>query len=107
MEHKIFRVVDVNVVAPYTLELEFDDAIKRTIDFLPVLKGALLGPLRDISVFNQVHLDPEVQTITWPNGADFDPATLHDWALYEPSIIERAEQWSKVAEEPDEYKGSE
>ncbi|MCL5612100.1 MAG: DUF2442 domain-containing protein [Chloroflexi bacterium] len=29
--------------------------------------------------FNQVEIDPEVHTLIWPNGADFDPATLHDW----------------------------
>jgi hypothetical protein len=24
----------------------------------------------------QVFVDPEAQTVVWPNGADFDPATL-------------------------------
>ena len=31
------------------------------------------------SLFGQVWIDPEVHTLVWPNGADFDPATLHDW----------------------------
>jgi hypothetical protein len=30
-------------------------------------------------LFNQVRIDPEVHTLVWPNGADFDPAMLHDW----------------------------
>jgi hypothetical protein len=30
-------------------------------------------------LFEQVKIDPEVHTLVWPNGADFDPATLHDW----------------------------
>jgi hypothetical protein len=36
------------------------------------------GPLRDQALFRQVRLDSEVHTLVWPNGADFDPATLHD-----------------------------
>jgi len=45
---------------------------------LPVLAGALFAPLRDPELFRQVRIDPEVQTLVWPNGADYDPATLYD-----------------------------
>jgi len=38
-----------------------------------------MGRLQDTSRFEQVALDREVCTLVWPNGADFDPATLHDW----------------------------
>ena len=104
MKHEICAVTAVEVVAPFTLKLEFDDSTSQTIDFLPVLKGELFGPLQDVSVFNQVRLDPEVHTIVWPNGADFDPATLHDWNLYEREIVAMADaRWAKVAEEREEY----
>jgi Protein of unknown function (DUF2442) len=39
----------------------------------------LYGPLRDLELFNQVRIDPEAETLVWPDGADFDPATLHEW----------------------------
>ena len=29
--------------------------------------------------FARVQLDPELGTISWPNGADVDPETLHLW----------------------------
>jgi hypothetical protein len=104
MKHAIYTVKDVKIVAPFTLELTFDDGVTRTIDFGPVLEGELLGPLRNESLFNQVRVDAEARTIMWPNGADFDPATLHDWALYEPEIVARAKgQWAKVAEKRGEY----
>jgi hypothetical protein len=79
MGHPIYRVNRCAVVAPQTLRVEFDDGVVRTIDFRPVLNGEMYGPLRDISLFNQVRIDPDVHTLVWPNGADFDPATLHDW----------------------------
>ena len=86
MKHPIYRVVSFEIVAPYTLRVEFDDDTSQVIDFQPVLEGELYGPLRDLSLFNQVPIDPEVQTLVWPNGADFDPATLHDWPEYVESM---------------------
>ena len=58
-----------------------------------MLAGELFGPLRDLNLFNQVMIDREVHTLVWPNGADFDPATLHDWPERVVSLTERAERW--------------
>lgn len=33
----------------------------------------MYGPLRDLALFNQVRIDTEVDTLVWPNGADFYP----------------------------------
>jgi hypothetical protein len=80
MKHPIYRVEAFEIVAPYTLNVVFDDHTTQLIDFQPILAGEMYAPLRDLAVFNQVVLDPEVHTLVWPNGADFDPATLHDWS---------------------------
>ena len=91
--HQIFRVKAFRIVSPYTLRVEFDDQTEQTIDFKPVLSGELFGPLRELSVFNQVQIDPEVHTLVWSNGADFDPETLHDWPRYAQALAERARRW--------------
>src|SRR3990167_4407917 len=80
MGHEIYRVVLLEKVAKFTLKVVFDDGSSQVIDFRPVLKGELYGPLTDPSAFDQVRIDPEVHTLVWPNGADFDPAILHNWA---------------------------
>lgn len=77
--HPIYRVVSFQVVAPYTLRVQFDDQTEQVINFEPVLAGELYRPLRDLALFDQVQIDPEVHILVWPNGADYDPATLHDW----------------------------
>ncbi len=91
--HPICRVSSFQVMGPSVLRVGFDDATEQVIDFTPVLAGAMFGPLRDPAIFRQVRLDPEVHTLVWPNGADFDPATLHDWPRHLPAMIEQARKW--------------
>ena len=79
---------------PYTLDLRFDDETQQRIDFRPVLEGQLFDPLRDLTTFNAVILDPEAGTLVWPNGEDFDPATLHDWPLIREEIVSMARGWA-------------
>lgn len=79
-KHKIVKVEGFEKVAPFTLRVRFDDASEKTIDFRPVLKGSIFGLLTDEKLFNTVRIDPEFHTLVWANGADFDPATLHDWS---------------------------
>ena len=96
MYHPIYNVRSFEILSSYTLRVQFDDNTEQTINFQPILSGELYKPLRDLSLFNQVRVDPEVHTLVWPNGADFDPATLHDWPQYIDALIERARQWERT-----------
>ena len=96
MNHHIYRVESFEIIAPYTLRVRFDDDTEQTIDFQPVLAGQLYGPLRELRLFKQVKIDPEVKTLVWPNGADYDPATLHDWPEQAEAMIASAQDWEPV-----------
>lgn len=80
--HPIHRVTSVVQTGTYRLRVSFEDGSTQEIDFEPILEGELYGPLRDPELFAQVALDPEVHTL----GADFDPATLHDWPEHEEAM---------------------
>lgn len=95
MEHRIIRIKSVTVPALYTVHVVFEDGAEQTIDLEPVLFGPVYGPLHDPEVFRRVKVDPEVGTIVWPNGADFDPATLYEWETVKNELAERAIQWKK------------
>jgi hypothetical protein len=94
MEHEIHRVTAFQKIAPFTLTIEFEDGTSQTIDFRPVLEGELYGPLQDPALFSQVQIDPEIHTLVWPNGADFDPAILHNWPKSEPAFRALAARWT-------------
>ena len=96
MSHPIYKVTAFEIVGSHVLRVRFNDGSTQTINFRPVLAGELYGPLKDIVFFNRVQLDLEVHTLQWPNGADFDPAILHDWPLHEKLLAERARRWETV-----------
>lgn len=96
MTHPIHRVRSLEILSPWTLRVGFADETEQVIDFRPVLFGELFEPLRDLEVFDQVEIDPEVHTLAWPNGADFDPATLHAWPQHAQELAERARSWETV-----------
>ena len=91
--HPIHRVQSFEILGPHVLRVVFEDGSQQVIDFRPVLAGELFGPLRDPAVFARVRLDPEARTLVWPNGADFDPETLHGWPRYAEALHARAREW--------------
>ena len=94
--HPIYRVTGFSIVDPYTLVVMFSDGTEQRIDFRPVLHGQLFGSLQDLGTFNAVRLDAEAGTLVWPNGADFDPTTLHDWPQVQDELAVRARAWGDV-----------
>lgn len=96
MNHPLYRITAFEQVGPYSLRLHFNDGLARTVDFEAVLEGELYSPLRDPVAFAQVALDPEVHTVVWPCGADFDPATLHNWPEHEAAFRAAAARWSRA-----------
>jgi hypothetical protein len=98
MGHAIHRVERFEIVGPYTLALQFDDGTHQRIDFRPVLEGEVFAPLQDLKLFNEVELDATFGTIQWPNGADFDPETLHDWPKYRDELVAMARRWAATSD---------
>ena len=96
MRHELHRVTSFERIAAFVLRVEFEDCTHQVIDFRPVLAGELYGPLSDPRLFDQVRLDPEAHTLVWPNGADFDPAMLHDWPEVEPELRRLVATWQPV-----------
>jgi hypothetical protein len=96
MYHKLYKVTNFEIVDDYTIRVEFDDSTEQVINFEPVLYGEIWGPLRDLTLFSQVELDSVAHTLTWPNGADFDPETLRNWPDYVDELVERTQKWARV-----------
>ena len=62
----------------YMIHLTFNDGVESAIDFAQWLQGPVFEPLKNLSYFQRFFL--EGGTVTWPNGADIAPETLHELA---------------------------
>ena len=71
----LIRVTDVEYIGDYTMYLEFSNGKRKRVDFLPLLKGKLFEPLKDLDNFIQFGLT--YWTLEWYNGADFAPDYLY------------------------------
>jgi hypothetical protein len=56
--------------------------------------GVFSGALVDH--FNTVQLDSEIHKLVWLNGADYNPATLHEWPENESAFTKLASKWETV-----------
>lgn len=65
-------------IKDYKLLLTFEDSSVRLVDLEYHLEGEIFEPLKDITYFKTVSLDPEIDTIVWGNGADISPDFLYE-----------------------------
>lgn len=74
-----WRVRTLSVLPGYRLAVMFQDGVYGIADLSGLISAKDLGvfePLRDQGYFSQAYL--ELGAVTWPNGADLDPAWMHD-----------------------------
>ena len=72
------HVMDVTYLKEYHLEIGFNNGVVKEVDLHNELEGAVFEPLKEIRFFQQVRVNPETNTIEWPNGADFAPEFLYE-----------------------------
>lgn len=71
-------VKDARHTSDYRVWIAFSDGTSGEVDLQSELWGPMFEPLRDPALFAQVRADPELDTIMWPNGADFAPEFLYE-----------------------------
>ena len=79
-------ITGVAIVSDRTVELTFADGSARVVDLEPFLWGPVFDAIaKDDAVFAEVAIDPELGTISWPNGVHLDPDVLHgDYEATQP-----------------------
>ena len=74
----MIKVLEARVVTAFTVLLRFSDGTEGRVDLSKELHGPVFELLRDPSYFAQLRVDPELDTVAWPNGADFAPEFLYE-----------------------------
>lgn len=74
------RLIEARHLGEHRIALRWADGSEGEIDLADDLWGPVFEPLHDVAVFATFRLDPELGTITWPNGADLAPEFLYERA---------------------------
>ncbi len=72
------HVTSVTHLKEYQLRLTFSNGVTKDVDLQAELYGEVFEPLQDVEFFKQVAVNPETNTIEWPNGADLAPEFLYE-----------------------------
>lgn len=76
-------------VEGYRIHVRFADGTEADIDLSSEIWGEVFEPLRDLDVFRRFELDTELNTLTWPTGADLAPEFLYEKAAQEADAADR------------------
>ena len=68
-------IKEVEPVTDYFLHLTFENGEKRKFDMKPYLNIGIFKELKDVSMFNTVHVS--FDTVEWNNEADIDHELLY------------------------------
>ena len=73
----MLRIQAVKPLKEFKVEITITNGQRKVVDLEPFLHGPIFQPLREnSSLFRTVHVDKELCTIVWDNGADIDPDVL-------------------------------
>ena len=73
----MIRIRGVEPLGGFRVRLSLTNGSSREIDLGPYLTGPVFEAIRrDPAAFQAVHVDEDLGTVVWPNGADIDPDVL-------------------------------
>lgn len=74
----IIDVTEVKVLEGYNLLLHFDNGESGRVNVQDIIKfEGVFAPLKDYKFFSNVHVNQDIGTICWANGADIAPDFLY------------------------------
>ena len=71
------KLKEAKYLQDFRVWLRFSDGVEGEIDLEKELWGEVFEPLQDKSRFAELSVSEELDTLVWPNGADFAPEFLY------------------------------
>lgn len=71
-------VTEATYLGGYKLKVRFDNGEIKAVDLEPHLDGPIFEPLKDLDFFKSFSVSRDIDTVVWPNHADFSPDFLYE-----------------------------
>lgn len=71
------RLIEAKYMGDYRVWLVFADGVEGEVDLEKELWGEVFQPLKDKARFAELSVNKDIDTLVWPNGADFAPEFLY------------------------------
>ena len=71
-------VKDAHYIEDYKVKIRFETDEVKIVDLYDYLEGEIFEPLKDLSYFKLFEVNKDIDTIVWPNDADFSPDFLYE-----------------------------
>lgn len=92
------HILKAKYIKDYKVEVVFNDGRRGVADLEDALRGPVFMPLKDKAVFSKLKIDEELQTISWPNGADIAPEYVYFKSFQsEPDLKNKFKAWGYIA----------
>ena len=70
------KIVECQPRKEYKVWIRFDDGLEGEVDLSHLVGKGVFSAWDSIEFFNSVEIDPQTDTLAWPNGVDLDPYVL-------------------------------
>jgi hypothetical protein len=92
------HIIEAKYISDYTVAVVFNNGKQGQADLSKLLHGTVFEPLKDKTVFAQLTVDNELETLIWPNGADVAPEFVYYLVFRDdPQLQDQFKQWGYIA----------
>lgn len=95
------HIKQATYISDYRVEVLFNNGQQGVADLSELVVGeGVFAPLQDPTLFAQVQVDDELETLVWPGGVDVAPEFVYYQAFKDdPRLAEQFRRWGYVQEE--------
>ena len=89
-----YDLVKIEYQHDFILKVTFKDGTSGFVDFSKEINSIKpYNALNDINLFKSAYIHPELHTLTWTDGLDYDPILLY----YKANNIPLPDSWEIIA----------
>ena len=78
IEFRRIKIVACRPLPNYSVWIRFDDGLEVVVDLSDLVGKGVFSAWESIAYFNQVHINPQTDTLTWGDDIDLDPYVLRE-----------------------------